>query len=121
MPEAPGPPFLSRTVRAVVRGGPWLLVGVLSVTVVVLATLLVLVGSAFSRRVLAAVTTIPYGELWTYGDVAGMAGSQSVTMRRYDCGTTTNVEVRNRTVITAVDSEHMREHVFTNIDSAVIS
>ncbi len=36
---------------------------------------LVLVGSAFSRRVLAAVATIPYGELWTYGDVAGMAGS----------------------------------------------
>ncbi len=26
-------------------------------------------------RVLAAVATIPYGELWTYGDVAGMAGS----------------------------------------------
>ena len=31
------------------------------------------------------------------------------------------VSVRNRTVITAVDSEHMREHVFTNIDSAVIA
>jgi flagellar operon protein len=31
------------------------------------------------------------------------------------------VSVRNRTVITAVDREHMREHVFTNIDSAVIS
>jgi flagellar operon protein len=29
--------------------------------------------------------------------------------------------VRNRTVITAVDSAHMREHVFTNIDSAVIA
>ena len=36
---------------------------------------LVLVGSDFSRRVLATVATIPYGELWTYGDVAGMAGS----------------------------------------------
>ena len=36
---------------------------------------LALVGSGFSRRVLAAVATIPYGELWTYGDVAGMAGS----------------------------------------------
>jgi methylated-DNA-[protein]-cysteine S-methyltransferase len=34
-----------------------------------------LVGSAFSRRVLGTVATIPYGELWTYGDVAGMAGS----------------------------------------------
>lgn len=36
---------------------------------------LALVDSGFSRRVLAAVATIPYGELWTYGDVAGMAGS----------------------------------------------
>jgi methylated-DNA-[protein]-cysteine S-methyltransferase len=34
-----------------------------------------LVGEGFGRRVLEAVTTIPYGELWTYGDVAGMAGS----------------------------------------------
>jgi flagellar operon protein len=31
------------------------------------------------------------------------------------------VSVPNRTVITAVDREHMHEHVFTNIDSAVIS
>jgi flagellar operon protein len=31
------------------------------------------------------------------------------------------VSIRNRTVITAVDQEHMREHVFTNIDSAVIA
>jgi flagellar operon protein len=31
------------------------------------------------------------------------------------------VSVRNRTVITAVDEAHMREHVFTNIDSAVIA
>jgi flagellar operon protein len=31
------------------------------------------------------------------------------------------VSVPNNTVITAVDSEHMREHVFTNIDSAVIA
>jgi flagellar operon protein len=31
------------------------------------------------------------------------------------------VSVRNNTVITAVDSGHMREHVFTNIDSAVIA
>jgi methylated-DNA-[protein]-cysteine S-methyltransferase len=29
----------------------------------------------FGRRVLEVTTTIPYGELWTYGDVAGMAGS----------------------------------------------
>jgi flagellar operon protein len=31
------------------------------------------------------------------------------------------VSVANNTVITAVDSGHMREHVFTNIDSAVIA
>lgn len=31
------------------------------------------------------------------------------------------VSVRNRTVVTAVDREHMKEQVFTNIDSAVIA
>ena len=31
------------------------------------------------------------------------------------------VSVPNNTVITAVGSEHLREHVFTNIDSAVIA
>jgi flagellar operon protein len=36
-------------------------------------------------------------------------------------GTAFVVSVTNRTVITAVDREHMREHVFTNIDSAVIA
>jgi flagellar operon protein len=36
-------------------------------------------------------------------------------------GTAFVVSVPNRTVITAVGSEHMREHVFTNIDSAVIA
>jgi flagellar operon protein len=36
-------------------------------------------------------------------------------------GTAFVVSIRNRTVITAVDQEHMREHVFTNIDSAVIA
>ena len=36
-------------------------------------------------------------------------------------GTAFVVSVRNKTVITAVDSEHMREHVFTNIDCAVIA
>lgn len=30
------------------------------------------------------------------------------------------VSVRNRTVITAIDREQLRDHVFTNIDSAVI-
>ena len=36
-------------------------------------------------------------------------------------GTAFVVSVRNRTVVTAVDTEHMREQVFTNIDSAVIA
>jgi flagellar operon protein len=36
-------------------------------------------------------------------------------------GTAFVVSVRNRTVITAVDPGHMRDHVFTNIDSAVIA
>ncbi len=36
-------------------------------------------------------------------------------------GTAFVVSVRNRTVITAVDRASMREHVFTNIDSAVIA
>ena len=36
-------------------------------------------------------------------------------------GTAFVVSVRNKTVITAVDPESMRDHVFTNIDSAVIS
>jgi flagellar operon protein len=31
------------------------------------------------------------------------------------------VSVTNRTVITAVDRQHMKDHVFTNIDSAVIA
>src|SRR5947209_5230014 len=31
------------------------------------------------------------------------------------------VSVRNRTVVTAVDKEHMHDQVFTNIDSAVIA
>lgn len=35
-------------------------------------------------------------------------------------GTAFVVSVRNNTVITAVGAEHMREHVFTNIDSAVV-
>jgi flagellar operon protein len=36
-------------------------------------------------------------------------------------GTAFVVSVANNTVITAVGTEHMREHVFTNIDSAVIA
>lgn len=31
------------------------------------------------------------------------------------------VSVRNRTVITAIDGEHIKDNIFTNIDSAVIT
>ena len=34
------------------------------------------VGDGFRRLVLEVTATIPFGELWTYGDVAAMAGSQ---------------------------------------------
>lgn len=33
------------------------------------------VGDGFVRRALEVVRTIPYGELWTYGDVAAAAGA----------------------------------------------
>jgi flagellar operon protein len=36
-------------------------------------------------------------------------------------GTAFVVSVSNRTIITAVGSEHMKDNVFTNIDSAVIA
>jgi flagellar operon protein len=36
-------------------------------------------------------------------------------------GTAFVVSVRNRTVVTAVDDAHMKDQVFTNIDSAVIA
>ncbi|HLH14140.1 MAG TPA: TIGR02530 family flagellar biosynthesis protein [Solirubrobacteraceae bacterium] len=36
-------------------------------------------------------------------------------------GTAFVVSVNNRTVVTAVGSEHMKDNVFTNIDSAVIA
>jgi methylated-DNA-[protein]-cysteine S-methyltransferase len=32
-------------------------------------------GDGFGRRVLETVRTIPYGEMWTYGDVAATAGA----------------------------------------------
>jgi methylated-DNA-[protein]-cysteine S-methyltransferase len=32
-------------------------------------------GEGFGRRVLEVTATIPFGELWTYGDVAAMAGN----------------------------------------------
>jgi flagellar operon protein len=53
--------------------------------------------------------------------VARAAGKGSRDSVVFVDGTAFVVSVRNNTVITAVGSEHMREHVFTNIDSAVIA
>jgi methylated-DNA-[protein]-cysteine S-methyltransferase len=36
---------------------------------------LALATAGFPRRVLAVTATIPHGELWTYGDVAAIAGA----------------------------------------------
>ncbi len=51
------------------------------------------------------------------GKAAGKGARDAVV---FVDGTAFVVSVRNKTVITAVDRDHMRDHVFTNIDSAVI-
>ncbi len=51
------------------------------------------------------------------GKAAGKGAREAVV---FVDGTAFVVSVRNKTVITAVDRDHMRDHVFTNIDSAVI-
>jgi flagellar operon protein len=55
------------------------------------------------------------------GGVARAANKGSRDSVIFVDGTAFVVSVRNNTVITAVGSEHMRDHVFTNIDSAVIA
>jgi flagellar operon protein len=52
------------------------------------------------------------------GRAAGKGARDSVVLVD---GTAFVVSVNNRTVVTAVSPEHMREHVFTNIDSAVLA
>jgi flagellar operon protein len=52
------------------------------------------------------------------GRAAGKGSRDSIVLVD---GTAFVVSVPNRTVVTAVSPEHMREHVFTNIDSAVIA
>jgi flagellar operon protein len=52
------------------------------------------------------------------GRAAGKGSQDSLVLVD---GTAFVVSVTNRTVITAVDSEHMKDNVFTNIDSAVIA
>jgi len=53
--------------------------------------------------------------------VARAAGKGSRDSVVFVDGTAYVVSVTNNTVITAVGSEHMRQQVFTNIDSAVIA
>jgi flagellar operon protein len=53
--------------------------------------------------------------------VTRAAGKGSRSSVVFVDGTAFVVAVPNRTVLTAVDPEHMREQVFTNIDSAVIA
>jgi flagellar operon protein len=55
------------------------------------------------------------------GGVARAAGKGSRDSVIFVDGTAFVVSVANNTVITAVGSENMRDHVFTNIDSAVIA
>jgi flagellar operon protein len=52
------------------------------------------------------------------GRAAGKGSRDSVVLVD---GTAFVVSVNSRTVVTAVGSQHMREHVFTNVDSAVIA
>ena len=51
-----------------------------------------------------------------YAAITGLKAHQTALH-----GTAFVCSVQNRTVITAVDRDHMRDHVFTNIDSAVIA
>jgi flagellar operon protein len=55
------------------------------------------------------------------GGVAQAAAKGSRDSVVFVDGTAFVVSVKNNTVITAVGSEHMKDHVFTNIDSAVIA
>jgi flagellar operon protein len=55
------------------------------------------------------------------GGISRAAGKGSRDSVVFVDSTAFVVSVRNNTVVTAVGSEHMREHVFTNIDSAVIA
>lgn len=50
---------------------------------------------------------------------AGAKGARNAVV--FVDGTAFVANVPSNTVITAVDSGHMREHVFTNVDSAVIA
>lgn len=50
--------------------------------------------------------------------VAGKGGRESLVVYR---DTAFVISIKNRTVITAMDTAHMKDHVFTQIDSAVFA
>jgi flagellar operon protein len=83
-------------------------------------------GLQFSRHALARVQrrgiALDQGTLGRLSEGVGRAASKGSrdSLVLVD-GTAFVVSVSNRTVITAVDSEHMKDNVFTNIDSAVIA
>ena len=83
-------------------------------------------GIQFSRHALERLQqrgiTLDQSTLGRLTDgVSRAAGKGSRDSVVFVDGTAYVVSVANNTVITAVGSEHMREHVFTNIDSAVIA
>jgi flagellar operon protein len=55
------------------------------------------------------------------GGLARAAGKGARNSVIFVDGTAFVASVANNTVITAVSAEHMKDHVFTNIDSAVIA
>jgi flagellar operon protein len=83
-------------------------------------------GVTFSRHALQRLERrgiqLDPSALQRLGDgVERAAGKGSRSSVVFVDGTAFVVAVPNRTVLTAVDPEHMREQVFTNIDSAVIA
>jgi flagellar operon protein len=51
--------------------------------------------------------------------LAGEKGSQESLVFLKDMAFIVNV--KNRTVVTAIDQEHLKQNVFTNIDSAIVA
>jgi flagellar operon protein len=83
------------------------------------------VGVQFSNHALQRLErrgiTVEPGTLQRLDDaVARAAGKGARDAVVFVDNTAFVVAVANRTVVTAVDRDHMRDHVFTNIDSAVI-
>jgi O6-methylguanine-DNA--protein-cysteine methyltransferase len=73
------------------------------------------VGDGFARRALEVVHTIPYGELWTYGDVAGGAARSSCSSR----ATASSVRVR-RSAATGVTTTAVGSSFASRVHSPVL-